>query len=106
MPAPHIADQVVFFLQAQASVIDLLSAGGSILRHIQALCFCKTGQGGGGADRMAGIGVAMADGGAAGIIMFKHIGNLWRNHHRAKREIAICDRLGGAGKVRLHTPMA
>ena len=75
MPAAHIADQIIFFLKAQASVINLLTARRRILRHVHTLRFSKAGQRSSSANRMAGIGVAMSNSGLSGFIMLEDIGD-------------------------------
>ena len=106
MPTTNITDQIIFCLQAQTTLIHLCAALRSIQRNIQPLCFSKTGEGGGGAYRVARIGVAMPDCGLAGFIMLEQRGNLLRHHHRPKRKIAVGDGLCRAGKIGLHAPMA
>ena len=55
---------------------------------------------------MAGIGIAVADRGLAGLVLFEHLRHRLGDHHRAKREIAVGDGLGGAQEIRLHAPKA
>ncbi len=105
MSAAHIADEFIFFLQAQTALIHLGATLCSIQRHVQSLCFGETGKGGSGTHRVAGIGVAMTDRGLAGFIMFKQLGDLLGHHHRAERKIAIGDGLGRAGKIGLYPPV-
>ena len=97
--APDIANQLVFFLKVKAALIDLLAPRGRVLRDIQALRFGKAGKRRGGADRMARIGISVADGGFARFIGFENFGDLWRDHDRAEGKIAVCDGLRRAGKI-------
>ena len=55
---------------------------------------------------MTGIGVAGIDGRDAAGVLFKDFGHMPGDHHRAEREIAVCDGFCRAHEVRLYAPVA
>ena len=85
--------------------MQLLAARGCVCGHIQAQGFLQTSKSGCGANRMAGIGIAVPNGSPPGFILLEHFGDGIRNHHCAKGKIAIGDRLGGAHEIRLNPPV-
>ena len=98
--APHIADDRVFRLERGDPVPQLLAPCSGVDGDVQALRLGQAGDGSGGPDRVAGIGVAVEQFDHAFGAVHERVVHLVRGQHRAHRNAAVAQALGGGDQIR------
>ena len=105
VPAAYISNEIVFVGERSQSLEELSSAGSRVDHDVLASRLLETGDCGGGADRMGGVGVTVPDVRPARSIAFEDIGDHPRHERGTEREIAGGDCLRDRHEIGTNSPM-